>query len=80
MAQGGITVPYVDGLGLLAAAFLVLWLRLSGRSPGQLCAAAALTVSGYLRRRPDRATETRVRTAVAELDRDLDAVLGQRVG
>jgi hypothetical protein len=80
VTQGGITVPYVDGLALLAAAFILLWLRLSGRSPWQLCAGAALAASGHLRRRPDRATETRVRTAFAELDRDLNAVLGQHVG
>jgi hypothetical protein len=80
VAQGEITVPYIDGLALLGAAFILLWLRLSGRSPWQLCADAALTVSGHLRRRPDRATATRVRTAFAELDRDLNAVLGQHVG
>src|ERR1700753_4082642 len=80
MAPGEITVTYADALALLAAAFILLWLRLSGRSPWQLCAGAALTASGYLRRRPDPATETRVRTALAGLDRDLNAGLGQHVG
>ncbi len=80
MTQGQLNVPYVDGLALLAAACVLLWLRLTGRCPSQLCARAALAVGGYLRRRPDRATEARVRSAFAELDRDLDAVLGQRVG
>jgi hypothetical protein len=80
VAQGNITVPYIDGLALLTAAFILLWLRLAGQCPSQRFARAALTVTGYLRRRPDQTTEARVRHAFAELDRDLDAILGQQVG
>ncbi len=80
MAPGEINVPYVDGLALLAAAFLLLWLHLGWRHPSRQYAQAALTVSGYLRRRPDRTTETRLRSAFAELDRDLDAILGHPAG
>jgi len=39
---------------------------------------AALTVSGHLRRRPDPACESALRTAFAELDAELAAILGNR--
>jgi hypothetical protein len=71
-------VPFADGLTLLTVAFGLLWLRLAGRRPAELCGQTALTVSGYLRRRPDRAAETRLRAAFSELDRELTAVLGDR--
>lgn len=35
-----------------------------------------LMVGGYLRPPPDRATESRLRAAFADLDRDLAAILG----
>jgi hypothetical protein len=38
----------------------------------------ALTVSGYLRRRPDPAVERQLRAAFAEFDRDLARILGDR--
>jgi hypothetical protein len=38
----------------------------------------ALTVSGYLRRRPDPACEIALRAAFAELDAELAAILGNR--
>jgi hypothetical protein len=39
---------------------------------------AALTVSGHLRRRPDPACESALRTAFAELDAELAVILGNR--
>jgi hypothetical protein len=39
---------------------------------------AALTVSGHLRRRPDPACESALRTAFAELDSELAAILVNR--
>jgi hypothetical protein len=39
---------------------------------------AALTVSGHLRRRPDPACESALRTAFAELDAELAMILGNR--
>jgi hypothetical protein len=35
-----------------------------------------LMVGGYLRRRPDPATESTLRTLFADLDNELDAILG----
>jgi hypothetical protein len=45
---------------------------------GDFLAHAAHTVSGYLRRRPDPACESALRTAFAELDAELAAILGHR--
>jgi hypothetical protein len=45
---------------------------------GDFLAQAAHTVSGYLRRRPDPACESALRTAFAELDAELAAILGNR--
>jgi hypothetical protein len=45
---------------------------------GDFLAHAAHTVSGYLRRRPDPACENALRTAFAELDAELAAILGNR--
>jgi hypothetical protein len=45
---------------------------------GDFLADAVHTVSGYLRRRPDPACESALRTAFAELDAELAAILGNR--
>ena len=45
---------------------------------GDFLAHAAHTVSGHLRRRPDPACESALRTAFAELDAELAAILGHR--
>jgi len=47
-------------------------------SIGDFLAHAALTVSGHLRRRPDPACESALRTAFAELDAELARILGNR--
>jgi len=47
-------------------------------SLGGFLAHAALTVSGHLRRRPDPACESALRTAFAELDSELALILGNR--
>jgi hypothetical protein len=47
-------------------------------SLGDFLADAVHTVSGYLRRRPDPACESALRTAFAELDAELAAILGNR--
>lgn len=44
----------------------------------KLCAQAALTVTGYLRPRPDPALENALRAAFADLDRDLAGILEDR--
>lgn len=69
--QGGI-------LPLLGLAIVFPWLWLAGSGVCELGANAALTVTGYLRRRPDPAVERRLRTAFAEFDKDLAEILGDR--
>jgi hypothetical protein len=73
------SVRYVDVLPMLGLALFFLWLCLSGFSVRDLCASAALTVTGYLRPRPDPAVERALRAAFAELDRDLAGILGDRI-
>lgn len=78
MARHGINVHYVDVLPMLGLALFFPWFRLIGLSVRELCADIALTVTGYLRPRPNPALENALRTAFADLDRDLAAILGDR--
>jgi hypothetical protein len=78
MTRYAFYVPYVDGLALLSAAVVFLWLQLMGLCPRELCGRALLTVSGYLRRPPDRAAENALRAVFADIDRDLAGILGDR--
>jgi hypothetical protein len=78
MSRHVLSVHYVDVLPMLGLALAFLWLWLSGVSVRELCAYAALTVSGYLRRRPDPAVEHALRAAFADFDRDLAGILGDR--
>jgi hypothetical protein len=63
---------------MLGLALMFLWLRLIGVSVRARFAHAALTITGYLRPRPDPAVEDALRTAFADLDRDLARILGDR--
>ena len=72
------SVRYVD-VPMLGLGLVLLWVRLTGVSVRALCASAALTVTGYLRPRPDPAVERALRAAFAELDRDLAGILGDRI-
>jgi hypothetical protein len=74
-----------DVLLVLAAAIAFLWLRLRsvdvrgrGVDVRGRCADAALSVTGYLRPRPDPVAEAVLRAAFAELDSELAAILGDR--
>lgn len=78
MSRHVLHANYVEVLPMLSAAMIVLWLMLVGASVRQRCAQAMLTITGYLRPRPDRAVEDALRAAFAELDRDLAALLGDR--
>jgi hypothetical protein len=78
MARHMFSVHYVDVLLMLGLALAFLWLRLIGVSVRTMFANAALTVSGYLRPRPNPAVEDALRTAFADLDRDLARILGDR--
>ena len=76
--QSALSASCFDGLAMLGIAMGFLWLRLTGVSVRDLGARAALTVTGYLRPRPDPAAEQALRAAFAELDRDLAEILGDR--
>jgi hypothetical protein len=78
MSRRLFSVHYVDVLPKLGLALIFLWPRLFGVSVRELCGNAALTVTGYLRPRPDPAVEHALRTAFADLDRDLAEILGDR--
>ena len=78
MSRHLLHVNYVEVLPMLSVAMVFLWLMRAGVSVRQRCAQAVLTVTGYLRPRPDRSVEDALRAAFAELDRDLAALLGDR--
>ena len=78
MSRHVLSVHYVDVLPMLGLALVFLCLWLTGVSLRGLCAYAALTVTGYLRPRPDPAVERALRAAFSELDRDLALILGDR--
>lgn len=76
--QSALGASCFDVLALLGIATVYLWMRLTRVSVRDLGARAALTVTGYLRPRPDPAAEQTLRAAFAQLDRDLAEILGDR--
>lgn len=64
------SVSVMGGAGLL-----ILWLLLAGHGIRNLSARALLTLTGHLRPRPDPCLEGALRSAFAEFDRELSAVL-----
>jgi hypothetical protein len=81
MSRHAITFRYVDVLPMIGFGLFFLWLRLMGvsvREVRNLVTEAALTVTGYLRPRPDPVLETALRATFADLDRDLASILGDR--
>ena len=79
MSRHVLSIGFVDVLPMLGVALVFLWLRVTRISVRELCAHAALTVTGYLRPRPAPALERALRTAFADLDTDLAAILGDRI-
>lgn len=67
MSRHVLSVHYTDVLPMLGLALQ------------ERFAHAALTVTGYLRPRPDPALEHALRTAFADLDRDLAVILGHGI-
>ena len=78
MSRHGPSVRSVD-VPMLGLGLVLFWGRLTGVCVRGVCASAALTVTGYLRPRPDPAIERALRAAFAELDRDLAGILGDRM-
>ncbi|MGH3279098.1 MAG: hypothetical protein ACRDNW_08170 [Trebonia sp.] len=79
MPQHALTYRYVAALQVLCLALACLWLRLIGVSAREFLAQATLTVTGYLRPRPNPLTEQALRAAFAELDKELADILGDRM-
>jgi hypothetical protein len=78
VSRDAFSVTFVDDvtlLGIFAVIISILLIRLGLR---ELCIRTALTVGGYFRRRPDPATEYRLRVVFAELDAGLAEILGDR--
>lgn len=72
------TFRHVEVLPMIGLALGVPWLTLGGVDVRGLLARAALTVTGYLRPRPDPAIERVLRTAFSDVDRKLAEILGDR--
>jgi hypothetical protein len=71
-------VPCAGRLELLGGAALFLLPGFLRASPRELCDRIALTVTGYLRRPPDRTAESQLRAVFAEFDRELAVILAGR--
>lgn len=78
MSRDSFNVPFADDVTLLGILAVIIWLLLVRISLRGLLDRAALTVSGYFRRRPDPAAERTLRAAFAELDAGLAEILGDR--
>jgi hypothetical protein len=79
MSRHDFNVHYVDVPPKLGLALAFDKLLIIGVSLRELCANVTLTVTGYLRPRPDPALENGLRAAFADLDRDLAEILGDRI-
>jgi hypothetical protein len=81
MSRHALTFRYADVLPMIGFGLAFLWLWLIGvtrREVRELFEQATLTVTGYLRPRPDPVLENALRGAFADLDRDLARILGDR--
>ncbi|HEY1821522.1 MAG TPA: hypothetical protein VGG83_16480 [Trebonia sp.] len=70
MSRHALTFRYVDVLPMIGFG--------SRREVWKLLERAALTVTGYFRRRPDPRLENALRAAFADIDRGLAEILGDR--
>lgn len=73
-------IQYAGVAVLLGIGALTLWALLAGYSIRQLSARAVLSLTGYLRTRPDPWLEGTLRAAFAEFDRELALILQDRPG
>lgn len=71
-------IQYAAVVVMLGIGILTLWLLLVGYSIRDLSSRATLSLSGYLRTRPDPWLEGTLRAAFAEFDRELALVLHDR--
>ena len=73
-------IHYTDVSVMFGIALFTLWLMLAGYSIRNLSARAILSLTGYLRTRPDPWLEGALRTAFAEFDRELAMIMKDRSG
>jgi hypothetical protein len=78
MSRRTLTFHYVDVLPKLGPTLAAVWLRPITDRLREFLSQAALTVTGYLRPRPDPVLERMLRTAFTALDRELAEILGDR--
>lgn len=75
-----LSIRYTCACVMFGAGFLMLWLFLAGYGIKDVTARAILTLTGHLRTRPDPWLESALRKAFADFDRELTAILHDRVG
>lgn len=73
-----LSVPIAGAPATLSVTVRDPWLRQMSRSVMGVAERVVLTIGGHLRRSPDSATEISLRSALAELDGELAAILGDR--
>ena len=71
-------IQYTAVAVMLGIGVLILWVLVAGYSIKDLSVKATLSLSGYLRPRPDPWLEGTLRAAFAEFDRELALVLMDR--
>jgi hypothetical protein len=71
-------IEYAAVMVMLGVGILTLWLLLVGYSIRDLSSRATISLTGYLRTRPDPWLEGAVRAAFAEFDRELALILHER--
>ena len=71
-------IEYAAVAVMLGTGILALWVLLARYSIKDLSARATLSLTGYLRTRPDPGLEGTVRAAFAEFDRELALILRER--
>jgi hypothetical protein len=73
-----VSVQYAAVVVMLGIGVLILWLLRAGYSIKGLSARTTLSLTGYLRTRPDPWLEGTLRAAFAEFDRELALILQER--
>lgn len=76
--MGHSVTQYAGVSAMLGIGILALWLFSLGHRLKDLSARAILSISGYLRTRPDPWLEATLRAAFAEFDRELALILRDR--
>ena len=71
-------IQYAAVVAMLGVGVFTLWLLRAGYSIRDLSARATLSLSGYLRTRPDPWLEGTLRVAFTEFDRELALILKER--